>query len=127
MREVIANILEEHGPGTAKQVAKWIGGGIDTPSVAAVLNSMAERDEVRRDLVDEGRTSYHLYSLAKGHHDTRGRLVISRRVNQSISIDIGGREITIVLLHAESSKAQLSVIAPREIRVFRDELLRGEA
>ena len=126
MREVISSILEEHGPGTAKQVSRWIGGGVSVSSVAAVLNAMVERDELRRDLVDEGRSSYHLYSLANGRQDLRGRLCISRKVGESVVLDVDGEEVTIVLTELEPHRCKFSVIAPKSIRVFRDELLRGE-
>lgn len=125
MREKITESIEKNGPGTAAQVGQWIG--CETGTAAAILDSMVERGELRRDLIDEGRHSYHLYSTAQGRRDQRGRLVISRKVGQSISIHAGEEEISVVLIDIDQGRARFSVIASKEIRIFRDELLRGES
>ncbi|MDR0380584.1 MAG: carbon storage regulator [Oscillospiraceae bacterium] len=49
-------------------------------------------------------------------------LVLTRKRNQSISV---GDNILITVLGVEADRVSLGVEAPREVRVFRSELLEG--
>ncbi|MDR3207346.1 MAG: carbon storage regulator CsrA [Oscillospiraceae bacterium] len=49
-------------------------------------------------------------------------LVLTRKVNQSICL---GENIKVTVLSVEGDRVSLGVEAPREVRVFRTELLEG--
>ncbi len=49
-----------------------------------------------------------------------GRLVLTRKLHESVYI---GDDITITILHVEHGKVKIAVSAPRNIPVFRKELL----
>ncbi len=52
--------------------------------------------------------------------DRAGGLVVSRKLNQSIVID-GGLEITVT--QVKGNTIRLRIVAPKEVRVLRSELL----
>lgn len=49
-------------------------------------------------------------------------LVLTRKINQSISL---GDDIKITVLSVEGDRVSIGVDAPREVRIFRSELLEG--
>ena len=49
-------------------------------------------------------------------------LVLTRKINQSICL---GDDIKVTVLSVEGDRVSLGVEAPREVRVFRSELLEG--
>lgn len=56
--------------------------------------------------------------------DRAGGLVLSRKLNQSIVID-GGIEITVTQVKGQTIR--LRIVAPKEVKVVRSELLKGAA
>lgn len=56
--------------------------------------------------------------------DRTGGLVVSRKLNQSIVID-GGIEITVTQVKGQTIR--LRIVAPKEVKVVRSELLKGAA
>lgn len=56
--------------------------------------------------------------------DRTGGLVLSRKLNQSIMID-GGIEITVTQVKGQTIR--LRIVAPKEVKVVRSELLKGAA
>lgn len=57
-----------------------------------------------------------------------GNLVLTRRVGESITFDLGGGEsIELTLVHLGLGKAGLAIRAPLAVRILRNEILTREA
>ena len=50
-------------------------------------------------------------------------LVLSRRNRESITIELGGRVVTIEVAHIHNRHVHLVVTAPRDVRITRSELI----
>lgn len=54
------------------------------------------------------------------------RLVISRKPQQSLTIDCNGVQVQITLVEIRNDKARLAIVAPRDAHILRSELKEGE-
>ncbi len=50
-------------------------------------------------------------------------LVLSRKAGERLVLIVGGERTTIELLAVSASRARVGVDAPRQVRVFREEIL----
>jgi sRNA-binding carbon storage regulator CsrA len=124
MKERIRGLLIHNGPGTAAQVATWLG--VPVGRAATMADALTERGDLRRDLVQEGRTSYYLYSVSKTPAPEQSRLCITRRVGQSVVLQLpDGREMTVYLSEIRTGDARLHFMGPKDVKIYRDELLTG--
>lgn len=57
---------------------------------------------------------------------TKGGLCLSRRKGEVVSLTVGEQTITITVNNIRRGKVSLGVIAPREIKILRGELLDRE-
>ena len=127
-REAVKKVLVIQGPSTAAQIGRAIG--VEAEKAARAADSLVDRGILRRDLVEEGRVCYHLYTVAQsgtqGTDDTRTRLVLSRREGEAVILQMpGGSEITLSISEIDRGRVRFSVVAPRSVRIYRDELLMG--
>ena len=54
-------------------------------------------------------------------------LVLTRKPGEIIVLDLGGREISVHILHTSTGRVSLGVDAPRDIKVRRGELATNPA
>jgi carbon storage regulator len=52
-------------------------------------------------------------------HEETAVLVLSRKINQSVMI---GDDIEIILLETKGDTAKIGIVAPRDVKVFRQEI-----
>lgn len=58
--------------------------------------------------------------------DRNRTLVLSRKNDESVIINVDGKEITITTFGIAKNKVKLAIQASKEIQIFRSELIRGE-
>ena len=65
-------------------------------------------------------------SLENGMEDRNRTLVLSRRNDESLVINVDGKEIIITTFGIAKNKVKLAIQAAKEIQIFRSELIREE-
>lgn len=49
-------------------------------------------------------------------------LVLTRKPGEIVVLDLGGREVSVHILHTSTGRVSLGVVAPRDIKIRRGEL-----